>query len=183
MLDPRSGDRIDPLLTAGEIAARVSRLGRDITAHYDDPTEPLTVLGVMTGGLMFCADLIRVLDRPLQLGVLHARSYHGRSTTSGELTLAVDMLPDLTDRHVLLVDDIFDTGQTLSRIVRELQPRGCRSICSAVLLSKQVPRIADADLPTWTGFEIEDRFVVGYGLDFDGEYRGLPSIGVLTGPG
>ena len=174
-----AGDRIEPLLTAGAIAGRVGRLGRDLTAFYAD-RQPLTVLGVMTGGLVFCGDLIRKIEQPLQLGVIHARSYHGRSTTSGELSLAADMLPPIEDRHVLLVDDIFDSGRTLSRIVDELASRQPASIESVVLLNKQVERAAEATTqPTWSGFEIADEFVVGYGLDFDGEHRNLPAIGVL----
>lgn len=182
-----TGDRIEPLLSSGTIAGRVAQLGREITGHYltgGRGGQPLVVLGVMTGGLVFCADLIRAIDRPLRLDVLHARSYRGRSTTPGELHLAADMMPDVTGANLLIVDDIFDSGRTLTRIVSEMRPRDPLSIATAVLLSKQVPRADGVTLqPDWVGFEIADRFVVGYGLDYDGHHRGRSDIGMLSNRG
>lgn len=161
------------LITAEEIASRVEELGAELSAV---PTNgPLAVLGVMTGGLVFCADLIRAIDQPIQLGVLHARSYDG--TQSGDLTIWTETLPDLADRDVLIVDDIFDTGKTLARVatqVRDMKPRSVRSV---VLLEKQVPHQTDYR-PDWVAFEIPDEFVVGYGLDYNSDFRQLPDIRV-----
>ena len=170
-------DVLTPLIDAGTIATRVRELGGDITNATAG--HPLTVLAVMTGGLVFAADLIRAIERPLQLGVLHARSYRGRATRAGDLELALDQLPELADRYVLVVDDIFDSGQTLTRIAEELASRGARRVEAAVLLRKDVARERDVRDPAYVGFEIADEFVVGYGLDFDGEYRGRPEISVL----
>ena len=162
------------LISADRLAARVREIGAAVT---DGPTDaPLTVLGVMTGGLLFLADLVRAVERPLQLGVLHARSYEG--TTSGPLSLNLETLPDLRGRRVLVVDDIFDTGQTLTRIVAALADRGPASVETAVILSKRIDRQTDY-VPDHVGFEIGDEFVVGYGLDLDGEYRNLPYVGVV----
>ena len=189
MTDPSSStESVRPLLSAGAIAGRVGQMGREITQHdvaataASDDEQPLVVLVVMTGGLVFGADLIRQIDRPLHVGVLHARSYPGRRTTAGELSLATDMLPDLSGRRVLVVDDIFDTGATLAAIVDEVTGRGAVSVETAVLLHKQVEH-RTPQRPTWAGFTIADEFVVGYGLDFDGRYRNLPHVGVLQGVG
>ena len=191
---PTLGPTLEPLLTAGAIAGRVGQMGREISAFYepgrrgvgsdsaspdDSADRPLTVLVVMTGGLVFGADLIRAIGRPLQLGIVHARSYRGQSTTSGELSLATGTLPELNGHDVLIVDDIFDTGKTLAAIAAEVSSRGAASVKTAVLLHKQVAHATDLR-PTWSGFEIADRFVVGYGLDYDGRYRNRPDVCVLS---
>lgn len=162
------------LLAADELAVRVSELGQELSTHYTNT--PVTVLGVMTGGLVFCADLVRQLSIPLHLGVLHARSYSG--TVSGDLKIWSETLPPVVGRDVLIVDDIFDTGQTLRRVVDEVAALGAKSVRSIVLLQKDVPRTIDYT-PDWIAFDIPDEFVVGYGLDFNGEYRQLPYVGIL----
>jgi hypoxanthine phosphoribosyltransferase len=139
----------------------------------------ITVVGVLTGCLVFLADLIRLLDLPLRIYLLQASSYRGTATTAGQLRLNLEGLPDLTGRDVLLIDDILDTGQTLSRVAEELKNRGALSVRTAVLLHKegrqQVPFEAD-----YVCFDIPDVFVVGYGLDYNDEYRHLPHIAVLS---
>lgn len=162
------------LLTADDVAARVQQLGRELSSEYTAAS--LTVLGVMTGGFVFCADLVRSISVPLQLGVLHARSYDG--TKAGHLTVWTETLPDISGRDVLIVDDIFDTGQTLDRVVGEIQELGPKSVKTAVLLKKSVARTVNYE-PDWVAFEIDNAFVVGYGLDFNGEFRQLPYVGVL----
>src|SRR5690606_36255421 len=118
-----------------EIDAGVAAVARRILADYEG--RALTVLGVLTGSIVFLADLIRKLDLPLRVGVLQASSYRGETTTPGELILQTAMLPDIVDRDVLLVADIFDTGHTLSAIVELMQSHKPRSLRSAVLLWKQ----------------------------------------------
>jgi hypoxanthine phosphoribosyltransferase len=144
----------------------------------DIPEGPVTVVGVLTGCLVFLADLIRQMPRPLRVGLVQASSYRGPATKPGELRLDLDGLPDLTGQTVLLVDDIFDTGHTLTALRAELEQRGARTVITVVLLWKsarrQVPWV-----PDHFGFEIPDEFVVGYGLDYGGEYRHLPYVGVL----
>lgn len=174
MVSVKTTESVQILLASDEIAVRVQDLGKHITSAYTN--KPLTVLGVMTGGMIFCADLVRAIDCPLQLGVVHARSYVG--TESGDLTVWTETLPPIAGRHVLVLDDIFDTGRTLDRVVSELKARNPLSVQSAVLLRKSVTRDAMFE-PDWVAFDIPDEFVVGYGLDFDGDYRNLPGIGVL----
>jgi hypoxanthine phosphoribosyltransferase len=165
------------LITAQEIEKRVDELAREIAAAYG-PHEPITIVGVLTGCLVFLADLIRRLDLPLRITLIQASSYRGATTTAGELRILPEMLLDLKDRHVLLLDDILDTGQTISKLTDKLRELGPRSLKVAVMLRKlgrqQVPFE-----PEFCGFEIPDEFVIGYGLDYNDEYRHLPFIGVL----
>lgn len=163
-------------ISAAEIEAAVDQLGRRITEDYRG--RPLTILGVLTGSIVLVADLMRRIELPHQLGLLQASSYRGEATTPGELRINTDFLPDLTGRDVLLVDDILDTGRTLAALVDHLQNLGPRSIRTAVLLWKS--ERTEVDLrPDHVCFEIPDEFVVGYGLDWNGEYRHLPFIGII----
>ena len=164
------------ILTEVEIAAGIAQLARRIAADYEG--RPLTILGVLTGSLIFLSDLIRQLDLPLKVGLIQAASYRGRSTQAG--TLAVGDLSglDISGRHVLLLDDIFDTGQTLSRLTTELQQLEPASLQSAVLLWK-AGRQRVTLTPDYHCFRIPDLFVVGYGLDYNDEYRHLPHVAAL----
>ncbi|MBI1830853.1 MAG: hypoxanthine phosphoribosyltransferase [Planctomycetes bacterium] len=164
------------LITTEKIQERIDQLARQIAPEYRD--RPLTIVGVLTGSLMFLADLVRRLDVPLRIGLIQASSYRGKSTTGGELYIGPGLLADVRDRHVLLLDDILDTGQTLSRLVQLLQDRGAASVKVAVLLRKQGRQVHAVQVD-FVGFEIPDEFVVGYGLDFNDEYRQLPHIAVL----
>jgi hypoxanthine phosphoribosyltransferase len=164
------------LLTEAQIRDGVARLADEIRAHYRQG--PLTVIGVLTGSLVLTADLIRRLDLPCRVGVVQSRSYRGTATTPGELTIDDRSLPDLAGRHVLLVDDIFDTGNTLAALFAQIRLRHPASIRSAVLLRK-LGRQQVAMRPDHVAFEIPDRFVVGYGLDHDDLYRNLPYVAAL----
>ncbi len=165
------------LITAEQIQQRVDEMAREIATVYQ-PHEPVTIVGVLTGSLIFLADLIRRLDLPLRITLVQASSYRGATTNPGELRILPEMLLDLKDRHVLLLDDILDTGQTISKLADKLREMGPRSLRVAVLLRKlgrqQVPFE-----PDFCGFKIPDEFVIGYGLDYNDEYRHLPFIGVL----
>ncbi len=170
--------RIDPLLSEAAIGEIVAKLGLRISEDYAD--KDLTILGVLTGSIVFVADLMRAIPIPHRLGLLQASSYRGATITSGALTVDLALLPDIRNRDVLLIDDILDTGKTLMTIMnrlRELQPS---SIRSAVLLWKKDRTVVDLK-PDYVGFEIPDAFVVGYGLDYDDRFRHLPYIGVLSG--
>lgn len=164
------------LITETEIRRGVAELATQIAQEYRD--RPLTVLGVLTGSIMLLADLIRQLNVPLRVGLIQASSYRGATTTRGELSVNRDFLPDIADRDVLLLDDIFDTGHTLSQLVQTLSQMKPRSVRSAVLLWKEGRCEVDVT-PDYHCFKIPNAFVVGYGLDYNGEYRHLPHVAVL----
>ena len=153
----------------------VERLAREIVSDYEP--RPLTILGVMTGSLVLLADLIRQLDLPIRVGVIQASSYRG-GTVRGELVIDDQWMPEIEGHEVLLVDDIFDTGHTLDKIVERIRERQPKSVRSAVLLTK-LGRSEVQIKPDYSVFEIPDEFVVGYGLDYQDEFRHLPHIAVL----
>jgi len=169
---------VEVLISEVDIRVAIARLAVTLRQEYHD--RPLTVLGVMTGSLMFLADLVRVLDRPLQVGVVQASSYRQSATTAGELRINDGFMPEIAGRDVLLLDDIFDTGQTLTTLLSRLSQLQPASLRSAVLLWKE-GRQTVAVTPDFHCFKIPDRFVVGYGLDYNNDYRHLPYVGVLSG--
>jgi hypoxanthine phosphoribosyltransferase len=164
------------LLSETEIRDGVARLAKQIADDYHG--RPLTVLGVLTGSLIFLSDLIRQLNLPLQVGLIQASSYRGRTTAPGTLTIADSAMPDIAGREVLVLDDIFDTGQTLARVLDSLSPLEPSSLRAAVLLWK-VGRQRVTISPEYHCFRIPDVFVVGYGLDYNDDYRHLPHIAAL----
>jgi hypoxanthine phosphoribosyltransferase len=166
------------LLSAEQIQQRITEMARQIAADYRGHST-VTIIGVLTGSLMFLADLVRRLDLPLRIGFIQASSYRGATTTPGQLSIAPDLVPDLRDRHVLLLDDILDTGQTLEHVTGHIRQLGPASLRVAVLLRK-LGRQRMAIEPDYCGFTIPDVFVVGYGLDYNDEYRHLPYIARLT---
>jgi hypoxanthine phosphoribosyltransferase len=164
------------LITTEQIQHRLTELAQEIAADYND--RPLTIFGVLTGSLMFLADLVRRLDIPLRIGLIQASSYRGTSTTAGQLHIGIDILADVRGRHVLLLDDILDTGQTLKHLVQHLHDQGALTVKVGVLLRKRGRQVHPVRVD-FVGFEIPDEFVVGYGLDFNDEYRQLPYVAVL----
>jgi hypoxanthine phosphoribosyltransferase len=167
---------MDVLIPADQIRQRVAELARQIAADYRD--QPVTIVGVLTGSLIFLADLVRQLDLPLRIALIQASSYRGTATAPGELQVPPGLVPDVRGRHVLLLDDILDTGQTLSYLVGHLRGLGAASLRVAVLLRKRGRQRVPLE-PDYCGFDIPDAFVVGYGLDFNDEYRHLPYVAVL----
>jgi hypoxanthine phosphoribosyltransferase len=165
------------LLTQAVIRARVRDLGAEITRHYRG-RRPL-VLGVMNGALFFLADLLRVLDLDVEISCVRLASYAGTAST-GRLRGLESLGESVRGRSVLVVDDILDTGLTLSELVRRLRELGAAEVKICVLLQKKRRRERPVRAD-WSGFRIADEFVVGYGLDFEGRYRDLKHIRVLTG--
>jgi hypoxanthine phosphoribosyltransferase len=164
------------LIDQDQINSRVISLGRELANEYQD--RPLTIIGILTGSLVLLADLIRAIDVPHQIGLIQASSYRGKTTTPGVLEVNLDFLPDITGRDVLLVDDIFDTGNTMQTVMAQIGSLQPLSLKSAVLLWKE--EATEVDLtPDYHCFKIPDHFVVGYGLDFNNEYRHLPFIASL----
>jgi hypoxanthine phosphoribosyltransferase len=164
------------LISAEDIQKRVAELAAQIARDYHD--RPVTIIGVLTGSLMLLADLVRHLDLTLRIGFIQTSSYRGTATTPGELRVNPELLPNLRGRHVLLLDDILDTGRTLGHVVHLIQGLGVASLRVGVLLRKQGRQEIPLE-PDYVGFDIPDRFVVGYGLDYNDEYRHLPYLGAL----
>jgi hypoxanthine phosphoribosyltransferase len=151
-------------------------MAQQIAALYAD--RQLTIVGVLTGSVVLMADLIRLIDLPMRVGVLQASSYRGATTTRGELVINSELMLDISGRDVLLVDDIFDTGHTLVRVLEKMRDFEPTSIRSAVLLRKHGRQEVEYQ-PDFVAFEIPDEFVVGYGLDFEDMYRNLPYVAAL----
>ncbi|HEY0789697.1 MAG TPA: hypoxanthine phosphoribosyltransferase [Chthoniobacterales bacterium] len=165
------------LFQESEISARLDVLAAEITEAYRGLD--LTVLAVLNGSLIFMADLLRRIPLPLQLDCLRVRSYYGGTVSSGRVEFDPTALPDLSGRHVLLLDDILDSGHTLAAILALLdENKRPLSVRSCVLLRKRKARARQIEVD-YVGFDIEDEFVIGYGLDYQERYRNLPFIGVL----
>jgi hypoxanthine phosphoribosyltransferase len=182
--DTHTNRRVNPmevLIPAEKIREQLDAMAVEITRAYEGKP-PITVVGILNGCLMFVADLVRRIDLPLRVAFITASSYRGTATTPGRLEIRDELLPDITGRHILLLDDILDTGKTLTRVVAHLINRGAASVKVGVLLRKTGRQEVPFE-PDFVGFTIPDRFVVGYGLDYDDEYRHLPYVGVLGEPG
>jgi len=164
------------LLDEQEVRQGVNRMAGDITAAFQDKS--LTIVGVLTGSVVLLADLIRLVDLPMRVGVVHASSYRGATTIRGPLVINSDLMPDISDRDVLVVDDIFDTGNTMVELLSLMEKLGPSSVKTAVLLRKKARCEVDLQ-PDFIGFDIPNEFVVGYGLDYQDAYRNLPFVGTL----
>ena len=167
-------DRI--LFDEATIHRRLDELAARISHDYRD--RELTVIAILNGSVILVADLLRRIPLPLKLDCLSVASYHGGVKPSGELVFRQVSLPDVAGRHVLILDDILDSGVTLASIREKLETAGPLSVRICVLLEKKKTRTRAID-PDYVGFEIADEFVVGYGLDYMERYRNLPCIGVL----
>ncbi|MBO0696454.1 MAG: hypoxanthine phosphoribosyltransferase [Verrucomicrobia bacterium] len=180
------GDLERVLFDEPAIHRRLDEIAAQISNDYRD--RELTVIAVLHGSLMFVADLLRRIPLPLKLECLSVASYHGKAQTSGEVIFKPATaspsgggqitLPEIADRDVLVLDDILDSGHTLAAIRETLETAKPHSIRVCVLLSKKKQRAREV-CADYVGFEIENEFVVGYGLDFRERYRNLPYIGVL----
>jgi len=173
---PVQGDIERVLFDGPAIHKRLDEIATQITADYSD--RKLVVIAILTGTLMFTSDLLRRIPLPLKLNCLSVASYHGKTQTSGEVFFKELSVPEVAGQDVLILDDILDTGYTLAAVREKLETARPRSIRVCVLLSKRKRRARNVDAD-YTGFEIDDEFVVGYGLDFRERYRNLPYIGVL----
>ena len=163
------------LITDGQLAKRIRQMSRDIVRDFAG--REMVVVSLLTGTVMFLADLVRNLTLPLRLDFIGVSSY-GLGTESGELVFTKELRLDVRGRDVLLVDDILDTGRTLDRVLGKLRALKPRRIKTCVLLNKAARRVEEVEAD-YVGFEIPDFFVVGYGLDFAERYRNLPFVGVL----
>ncbi|MBV7409848.1 hypoxanthine phosphoribosyltransferase [Maritimibacter sp. DP1N21-5] len=166
---------IDEMISAKAIAARIEALARDIKESFHD-TDKLVVVGLLRGSFVFIADLVRELDLPVEVDFLEASSYGDKMESSREVRILKDLRGEIAGRDVLLVEDIVDTGFTLKHVVALMQTRSPRKLATIALLDKPSRREVDVKAD-WTGFEIPDEFVVGYGIDYAQRNRNLPFIG------
>ncbi len=173
--DPDLGEVV---VSEGVLQKRVLELGEQLTADYDG--RPPLLVGVLKGAFVFMSDLARAIHLPVEVDVMAVASYGSATTTSGVVRIVKDLDSDLTDRHVLVVEDIVDSGLTLSYLRRSLLARGPTSLEVCALLVKEGRQSANLDL-RYVGFEIPPAFVVGYGLDVAQRYRNLPDIRVYQG--
>ena len=158
-----------------QIRQGITQLGSKLNEQYGQ--SPITVVAIMTGSLVMLADLIRCLEMPLRISLIRASSYRG-GISSGELHVEELQRLDIQDRDVLLIDDIFDTGKTLLEVSKRLEDLRPRSLQTAVFLNKQGTSQVQLK-PDYSVFDIPNKFVVGYGLDYDDYYRNLPYVAVL----
>ncbi len=172
---------VSPMLSAAAIQSRVKELGAAITRDYPDASEPLLLVGVLKGAALFLSDLVRCIDRPVEYDFVAVSSYGAATKTSGEVRVLKDLDASVSNKHVIIVEDILDTGLTLrfSYLIETLRARHARSVKVCVLLDKPARRRVPIDVD-YRGFEIEDKFVVGYGMDYAERYRNLSYIGVVS---
>jgi len=169
---------LTPLVTESQIEKRINELAQQIVARYGED-EPITLIGLLRGCFVFLADLARAISRQGgvidEIDFLIASSYGGEMTSTRNVKIERDVRHDIAGRSVLLVDDILDTGHTLTYVLRLMRMRAPKQLCVAVLLDKPSRREMNVNAD-FVGFSIEDSFVVGYGLDYDQRYRELPYI-------
>jgi len=163
------------IISEDSIAERINELATKITSDFKD--KALTIICLSNGAIIFAADLIRQIPIPLELDCISVSSYRGTEST-GKIKLDKGLKLCVKNRHVIIVDDILDTGRTLKRVSEEVQKSEPAEIFTCVLLNKEARRVVEIDAD-YCGFNIEDHFVVGYGLDFNEAYRNLPYIGIL----
>ena len=164
------------LITEEQIRERTKELGKQIAEEYNG--EEVIVVGVLKGCTLFMADLIRNIDLPMQIDFMVASSYGADTKSSGNVKIIKDINVDVHDKHVMIVEDIIDTGLTMKNLKEIFEVRQCKSFKICTLLDKKERRVVDIS-SDYIGFDVPNEFVVGYGLDYDGRYRNMPEIGVL----
>lgn len=173
---PLHADLETVLVSEKDIKKRVKKLGAELAAAYGD--EEITVVSIINGAILFTADLLREIPNPIRLDCIRISSYRNDTRSQGQPKLLQSLTLDVSNRHVLLIDDILDTGKTFSAVAAMLKKLNPASLRTCVLLDKRGRREVEFEAD-FVGFQIPDKFVVGYGLDFAERYRNLPCIGVL----
>nr|XP_043614953.1 hypoxanthine-guanine phosphoribosyltransferase [Erigeron canadensis] len=176
-------DIVTVLWTAEQLSDKVAEMASQITQDFDDSSDSPVIVGVATGAFMFMADLVRKVKLPVTVDFVRAESYASGTVSSGSPKISCDVKLDVSGKHVILVEDIVDTGNTVARLVSYLEGKGSTSVSVCTLLDKPARREVNLKLlgdgKFYSGFQCPDSFVVGYGLDFNEQYRNLPYIGVL----
>ena len=166
------------MISSEEIKAKVKQLGDKINAHYAQSDKELVLIGLLRGSVIFMADLCRAIEKPHELDFMTVSSYGGGTVSTRDVKILKDLDGEINGKDVLVVEDIIDSGNTLSKVVEMLKTRNPNSIELCTLVSKPSRREIDLEVK-FLGFEVEDRFIVGYGLDYDQKYRHLPFIGEI----
>jgi hypoxanthine phosphoribosyltransferase len=166
--------KMNTLITSEQIQKRISEMGKEISRDYEGKTPVL--VGVLRGSFVFLADLIRSIETPLEVDFISVESYGNQTNSSGVVRLLQDLNTNIRGRDVILVEDIIDTGITLSYLVENIKTRGPRSLVICALLDKKERRKKDPGIIKYVGFPIPDKFVIGYGLDHAQQYRNLPYV-------
>ena len=166
------------LISAEEIQTKVQELGQKINAHYANSDKELVLIGLLRGSVLFMADLCRSIHKPHELDFMTVSSYGGGTVSSRDVKILKDLDGEIRGKDVLVVEDIIDSGNTLNKVMEILQTREPNSIELCTLISKPSRREIELEVK-FMGFEIEDRFIVGYGLDYDQKYRHIPFIGEI----
>jgi len=177
---PHKGENVRPLISSADIQQKIRKMGKEIRADF--PGEPLLLVGVLKGAVLFLADLARQIPGEVTFDFIAVSSYGKDTKSSGQVKLNKDLDSSIEGKVVVVVEDILDTGLTLQYLLRVLQQRKPKSLKVAVLLDKKDRRIANVSAD-YVGFVIPDEFVVGYGLDYAERYRNLPGVGILSLPG
>ena len=166
------------LISAEEIQTKVQELGQKINAHYANSDKELVLIGLLRGSVLFMADLCRTIHKPHELDLMTVSSYGGGTVSSRDVKILKDLDGEIRGKDVLVVEDIIDSGNTLNKVMEILQTREPNSIELCTLISKPSRREIELEVK-FMGFEIEDKFIVGYGLDYDQKYRHIPFIGEI----
>nr|WP_296154374.1 hypoxanthine phosphoribosyltransferase [uncultured Peptoniphilus sp.] len=175
-VDSIAQDVGEVLLSKEDIQAAVDRIGKQVTEDFKG--EHLIVIGILKGAFAFMADLIQAIDLPMEIDFMDVSSYGTSTTSSGEVRILKDLSTSVEGKAVLIVEDIVDTGLTLSYLTKVMESRGVKKVGIATLLTKPSRRERAVNVD-YIGYEVEDKFVVGYGIDYAEEYRNLPFVGVL----
>ncbi len=173
-------DKLSVMLSQSEIAERVAALGEEIANDYKDKKEELVLIGILKGSFVFLADLARAVDLPLSVDFIGLSSYGDSTKSSGVVRLTQDLSKPIEGKHVLIIEDIVDTGLTMKYLLENLETRGPASVKLCSLLEKPENNKAKIKVD-YLGFSIPDKFVIGYGLDYAEKYRNLPFVAVWEG--
>ena len=170
-------EKITQLISEEEINQKIQALADEISGEYEG--KELTVVGILKGASLFMCELVKRITVPVYIDFMQAASYGGATESSGTVNIKKDLDDSIQDKHVIIVEDIVDSGRTLAFLGKFLESKGAASIRYCTLLDKPERRVVDLTVD-YIGFEIPDKFVVGYGMDYDQKYRNLPYIGVIS---
>lgn len=166
------------IFTEEQLKAKVEELGAKITADYQDAQEDIFCVGILKGASVFYTDLVREINLPVKFDFMIASSYGNGTSTTGAVKILKDLDYDIEGKHLIVIEDIIDSGTTMNYLLKYFQKRGAKSVRLCALLSKPSRRTVDVKID-YCGYEVPDEFIVGYGLDYAEVYRNLPYIGVL----